>query len=469
MCESERMQMKCNLLKLHFLAGKMSSEQRSNSRFEKPCDYIDYLKENPDRSPHKIYQCVESLRVALTSNPISWIKEFGEAGIDEIVNLLRESRRRREYDKIEYECIRCLKAVVNNTWGLNVILKPDQHAAVLLLAQCLDPNKPQTMCEAVKLLAGFCLIQERNGYYKVLRAVTNAAANVDKSGERFRSIVEALFVEHDAVEKGHGRTETKGELCYHSLILINTLTNTPTDLNFRLHLRCEMMRSGLYDRLDLLAKIVHQAQDQRLENHFKIFNSFREEDYEEFSTRFDHVRLEIDDINDCFELCKNLVVDTAAEPYFLSILQHLLFIRDDHVYRPAYYKLIEECVSQIVLHKSGVDPNFKSKDFHIDTTVLLDDLVERSKQIEGKKIEEYERRLEELQIHKQESEAKAAHLEEKLREIEATGVITKTSKLPQITIPPPPNMPGMSTPPRAPGAPPPPPMPGENFSNYSSI
>lgn len=355
---------------------------------------------------------------------------------------------------------------MNNTWGLNVILRPEQHAAVLLLAQCLDPNRPQTMCETVKLLAGFCLIQERNGYYKVLRAVTNAAANVDKSGERFRSIVEALFVEHDQEEKGQ-RTETKGELCYHSLIFINTLTNTPTDLNFRLHLRCEMMRSGLYDRLDTLAKIVHQAQDQRLENHFKIFNSFREEDYEEFSTRFDHVRLELDDVNDCFELCKNLVVDTTAEPYFLSILQHLLFIRDDHLFRPAYYKLIEECVSQIVLHKSGVDPNFKSRDFHIDTTVLLDDLVERNKAMETKKIEEYEHKLEELQIARQESDARAAHLEEKLKEIEATGVITKTSKLPQINIPPPPAMPGMPMPPRMPqqqggaGPPPPPPMPGE--------
>lgn len=447
---------KRDMLRMH-LKGKANSEHRSNSRFEKPHDYIEYLKE-ADRSTNKIYQCVESLRVALTSNPISWIKEFGQSGIDEIVNLLRECKRRKDYDKIEYECVRCLKAVVNNTWGLNVILKPDQHAAVFLLAQCLDPNKPQTMCEAVKLLAGFCLIQERNGYDKVLRAVTQAAATVDKSGERFRSIVEALFVEHEKEETGL-RTETKGELCYHTLIFINTITNTPSDLNFRLHLRCEIMRSGLYDRLDLLSKIVQQAQDQRLENHFKIFNSFREEDYEEFSSRFDHVRLEIDDLNDCFELLKNLVVDTAAEPYFLSIMQHLLFIRDDYLYRPAYYKLIEECVSQIVLHKSGVDPNFKSRDFHIDTSVLLDDLVERSKAMEMKKAEEYEKKMEELQMAKQEAEAKAAHLEEKLKEIEANGGLVKTNKLPQINIPPPPAMPGMGNAPR-----PPPPPPGSNMN-----
>ena len=75
--------------------------------------------------------------------------------------------------------------------------------------------------------------------------------------------------------------------------------------------------------------------------------------------RFDSVRLELDDINDVFELVKNSVEGTAAEPFFLSVLQHLLCIRDDFQVRPAYFKLVEECVSQIVLHKSGCDPDFR--------------------------------------------------------------------------------------------------------------
>ena len=40
--------------------------------------------------------------------------------------------------------------------------------------------------------------------------------------------------------------------------------------------------------------------------------------------RFDNIRLELDDVNECFELVKNLVMDTPAEPYFLSILQVLI-------------------------------------------------------------------------------------------------------------------------------------------------
>ena len=41
-------------------------------------------------------------------------------------------------------------------------------------------------------------------------------------------------------------------------------------------------------------------------------------------------------------------------------------------FRPQYLKLIEECIAQIVLHKSGVDPDFRStKRFEIDVEPLI--------------------------------------------------------------------------------------------------
>lgn len=438
-----------------------------SSRFEKPWDYIDYLR-NKEHSPNKIYQCVESLRVALTSNPISWISEFGEAGIDEIVNLLRDNRGYAQFEKTEYECVRCLKAIVNNTWGLNAILVPEQHAAVHLLAQCLNPRKPHTMCEALDMLASFTLLTERNGYEKVLRAVTNVAATQNRTVDRFRPIVDGLFAESD-------ENESKRELCYRCMMFINTIVNTPSDVNFRIHLRCEIMRAGLHERFDLLADIVEKSNHEGLVKHYKIFNEIREDDYEEFSQRFDNVRLELDDINDCFDLLKNMVCETEAEPYFLSILQHLLFIRDQHEIRPAYYQLIEECVSQIVLHKSGSDPNFASRDFHIDTAVLLDELGERTKVKDGWRSEKFEKKIEQLEIQNQELQAKLAHYQEKMQNEAAGNGGKPASKLPQITLgppppgllngggmgggappPPPPPMPGMG----GPRPPPPPPMPG---------
>ena len=39
--------------------------------------------------------------------------------------------------------------------------------------------------------------------------------------------------------------------------------------------------------------------------------------------------------------------------------------------RPQYYKLIEECISQIVLHRGGIDPDFASKRIEIDVEPLI--------------------------------------------------------------------------------------------------
>ncbi|XP_067622436.1 protein diaphanous isoform X2 [Eurosta solidaginis] len=468
------------------LKGKISNDHRANSRFEKPFDYIEYLR-NKEHSENKIYQCLESLRVALTSNPISWIKEFGEDGINEIVLLLRRCLKEREFDRIEFECIRCLKAVMNNTWGLNLVLTPELHTVILLLAQSLNPHKPNTMCEAVKLLASFCIVPERNGYDKVLRAITTAASNKYKARDRFKPIVDALFIEE--------KNDSKRDLACHSLIFINTLTNTPSDLNFRLHLRCEIMRMGLYDKFEQFKDIVSKSNNDDLKQHFKIFNEIREDDFEEFTQRFENVSFNLDDMTDCFEVLKNLVTDTSSEPYLLSILQHLLYIRDDFYYRPAYYQLIEECIQQIVLHKGYCDPNFENRTFNIDTSLILDEIVEKVKTKEIKRSEEFEKKLEKLEIAKQEAEAKVSHLEEQMKlmtfdtaknnssQLPAAvfqGALSKTGKIPvppplplkgNFTGPPPPPLPGLAPPPPPPpppplhnsGAPPPPPPPNSTF------
>jgi len=66
-----------------------------------------------------------------------------------------------------------------------------------------------------------------------------------------------------------------------------------------------------------------------LSRQLNIFNVHKEDDYEELIQRFDNVRMDFDDVADCFDVIKNIVADTPAEPYLLSILQHLLFIKDD--------------------------------------------------------------------------------------------------------------------------------------------
>ncbi|XP_008549742.1 protein diaphanous isoform X1 [Microplitis demolitor] len=426
---------KKEMLVLHY----KGSIQENRSKFDKPADYIQYLAQ-PDLSVNKIYSCIESLRIALTNNPLSWVQEFGTKGLKQVLATLNECYRNdNRYERIQYECIRCLKAIMNNTVGIKEMLAHQE--ALTIVARSLEPSKPSVMYEAVKLLGAVCLISS-DSHKKVLDAITMNGEF--KGRERFMPIVQGLM---------NKQNENLRVVC---LQLINSIISSAEELDFRLHLRNEIMRVGLADILESLER----DESEDLSTHLKIFNDYKEEDYEEFVQRFDNVRLEMDDVNDCFEVIKNMVMDTVAEPYFLSILQHLLFIRDDAQVRPAFYKLIEECVSQIVLHRSGCDPDFSAtKRFQIDVQPLIDTLVEKSRAEEERKLVEMSQKLEEAISSKQEAEAKLAHAENKIKELEAGG-----AKPVKLSIPPPPPIPGMGGPPPPPmpgmGGPPPPPMPG---------
>ena len=176
------------------------------------------------------------------------------------------------------------------------------------------------------------------------------------------------------------------------------------------------------------------------------------------------------------------MLDSPAEPYFLSILQHLVCIRDDLHIRPAYYKLIEECVSQVILHKSGYDPDFRAtKRFQIDVEPLIEHLAERSQMESESANKGVKKELEEALTQKQETEAKFVQAELRIGQLEEQLRLggTSPSKLPipagllknpggAPLPPPPPPPPGGSIPPpppppggsRMPPPPPPPPPPG---------
>ncbi|KAF5284211.1 hypothetical protein FQR65_LT00211 [Abscondita terminalis] len=322
------------------------------------------------------------------------------------------------------------------------------------------------MITALQNLAVLCFINDENNVVnnnKILSAL-GKISEIRKC-DRFLPIIEGITMTSN---------EDLWNMC---LQFINALLTQTDDFEFRMHLRNEIVRTGLYDKLDVLKNHSTPAVNKQ----FSIFESYKDEDADELQLRFDNVRLEVEDINDCFEVLKNVTLDTPAEPYFLSILQHLLFIRDDIYIRPAYYKFIEECVTQIVLHKSGLDPDFSKRHFDLDLQPLIDGLIDKTTEIEKDKQlkqDELKRQLEEAIAAKEEALAKLAIAEGKSSgtvsdgklepgRLEKVAQALSTSPipppLPGSTAPPPPPMPGSvgPPPPPMPGmGPPPPPMPG---------
>uniref|UniRef100_A0A7N8XS39 Diaphanous-related formin 3 n=1 Tax=Mastacembelus armatus TaxID=205130 RepID=A0A7N8XS39_9TELE len=250
---------------------------------------------------------------------------------------------------------------MNNKYGLDRILGEEKSLA--LLARAIDPSQSAMMTDVVKLLSAICIVGEDNTLEKVLEAITTAGEW--RAIERFSPIVQGL-------------RDRSVQLQVACMQLINALVTSPDELDFRLHIRNEFMRCGLKEILPQLTTIKNEALDIQL----KVFEEHKEEDMIEFSHRLEDIKSDI---------VQSMVKDSSAEPYFLSILQHLMLIRNDYLVRPQYFKIIEECVSQIVLHRSGTDPDFSyRKRLDVDFSHLLEVCVDKAR------TDEYEQRASEL-------------------------------------------------------------------------
>ena len=208
----------------------LNNKQMARNQFHHPADYIQYLS-NPDLSLSKKFSCIESLRVALTSNSLAWIQEFGTKGLRQVLGLLNECFRWNDskWDKVQHECIKCLKAIMNNKVGLKDMF--EHKEALTLMARSLNPNLPYVMRDAVELMAAVCLLPP-DGHEKTLEAITIAGemsqmSNASGQGgsERFGPIVQGLLISNNE------------QLRTNCLQLINAIITNPEDLDFRMHLR----------------------------------------------------------------------------------------------------------------------------------------------------------------------------------------------------------------------------------------
>uniref|UniRef100_A0A673H8W2 Protein diaphanous homolog 3-like n=1 Tax=Sinocyclocheilus rhinocerous TaxID=307959 RepID=A0A673H8W2_9TELE len=307
---------------------------------------------------------------------LSWVQSFGHEGLglllDTLEKLLLKKHQEKVDKKSQHKVIQCLKAFMNNKYGLERILGEEKSLA--LLAQAIDPGQPAMMTDVVKLLSAIFEIN--------------------------LVMMHLLFF----------------LISVACMQLINALVTSPDELDFRLHIRNEFMRCGLREILPSLNAVKNDALDIQL----KVFEEHKEEDMIEFSHRLEDIRMRTD-IGDVFNVLYSSVKDTSTESHFLSILQHLLLVRNDYFTQPQYFKIIEECVSQIVLHRSGTDPDFAyRKRLDVDFSHLLEVCVDKARAEEfEQRASELAQKLDEEFLGRQEAQAQLLKKEEKINELEA--------------------------------------------------
>uniref|UniRef100_A0A8C4ES24 Diaphanous-related formin 3 n=1 Tax=Dicentrarchus labrax TaxID=13489 RepID=A0A8C4ES24_DICLA len=415
--------------KTFFVGSRVICGSLRSSHQISPQEFLGELKSGV--MDERLFACLDSLRVSLTSNPVSWVQSFGHEGLGLLLDILERLlfKKQEKIDKRnQHKVVQCLKAFMNNKYGLDRILGEEKSLA--LLARAIDPTQSAMMTDVVKLLSAICIVGEENTLEKVLEAITTAGEW--RAIERFSPIVQGL-------------QDRSVQLQVACMQLINALVTSPDELDFRLHIRNEFMRCGLKEILPQLTTIRNDALDIQL----KVFEEHKEEDMIEFSHRLEDIKSDI---------VQSMVKDSNAEPYFLSILQHLMLIRNDYLIRPQYFKIIEECVSQIVLHRSGTDPDFSyRKRLDVDFSHLLEVCVDKAR------TDEYEQRASELAqkfdeefLSRQEAQTQLVKCEEKIAELQAELQAFRSQSLPSGPLPPAP-APGVPAPPPPP---PPPPLPG---------
>ncbi|XP_021069964.1 protein diaphanous homolog 1 isoform X3 [Mus pahari] len=425
---------------LHTSKAGMNQKESSRSAMM----YIQELRSGL-RDMH-LLSCLESLRVSLNNNPVSWVQTFGAEGLASLLDILKRLHDEREetsgnYDsRNQHEIIRCLKAFMNNKFGIKTMLETEE--GILLLVRAMDPAVPNMMIDAAKLLSALCILpQPEDMNERVLEAMTERA-EMDEV-ERFQPLLDGL------------KSGTSIALKVGCLQLINALITPAEELDFRVHIRSELMRLGLHQVLQELREIENEDMKVQL----SVFDEQGDEDFFDLKGRLDDIRMEMDDFGEVFQIILNTVKDSKAEPHFLSILQHLLLVRNDYEARPQYYKLIEECVSQIVLHKNGTDPDFKCRHLQIDIERLVDQMIDKTKvekseakatelekkldseltarhelQVEMKKMEnDFEQKLQDLQGEKDALDSEKQQITAQKQDLEAevsklTGEVAKLSK-----------------------------------------
>ncbi|CAJ1058674.1 Protein diaphanous-like protein 1 [Xyrichtys novacula] len=480
--------------------------------------YIQELKS--DYRDTQLLSCLESLRVSLNNNPVSWVQNFGDEGLALLLNLLRRLQEDKdEYQlmgvKCQHEIIRCLKAFMNNKYGLKSMLESDE--GIPLLVRAINPRVPHMMVDAVKLLSAISILEHpENLHERVLEAITEEAEKRDI--ERFQPLLTGMNNPNIALKGG-------------CMQLINALISRGEELDFRIHIRSELLRLGLREQLTEVRKI----ENEELRVQLTVFDEQAEDDSEDLKARLDDIRIEMEYPStwgncssievlrvffltlkkEVFEILVNTVKDSKAESNFLSLMQHLLLIRNDYLARPQYYKLIDECIAQIVLHRNGADPDFRCRNLNLNIESLIDNMVDQLKvetseakanelekkldaeltarhelQVELKKLEgDYEIKLQDLSQEKEqlatsklEKEKESQGLQQQITTLQQqidklskdleeakAKVVTVPAPVPTPCFPPPPPAPplpgqgaGMPPPPPAPplpGMPPPPPAP----------
>ncbi|KAJ4289634.1 hypothetical protein N0V90_010963 [Kalmusia sp. IMI 367209] len=350
---------------------------------------------------------MSSLEISLRTQPIAWVRGFIEAqGQIALTNVLAKINRRKgqgpapppnsllnkaENDtEREYEIIKCLKALMNNKYGADNALN---HPSIIqALAGSLISSRLNTRKVVSDVLTFLCHFGGGAGHEKVLQALDALKVQYGENG-RFDAWMRIVEVTVDGRGKmgsmvgaseevrsgGIGVENLLMEYAIATLFLVNMVVDAPErDLQLRMHIRAQFTGCGLKRIFKKMEGFQYDVIDKQIER-YMTNEAVDYEDYleRENNSMVDSVEGEVKDLNDPIQIAdaiQSKIVNTRAQDYYVSLMQHLLIIRDtDGEDRLKMFQLVDAMLSYVAMDRRLPDMDLKqSLNFTVQS--LLDKL-----------------------------------------------------------------------------------------------
>jgi hypothetical protein len=133
--------------------------------------------------------------------------------------------------------IMCLRAIMNNKYGFNLVFKHDE--AITCIALSLNHRSLRTKALVLELLAAICLVK---GGHEIILSAFDRFKDICSEKHRFQTLM-GYFMNFDMFHI---------EFMVACMQFINIVVHSVEDMNFRVHLQHEFTQLGLDDYLEKL-------------------------------------------------------------------------------------------------------------------------------------------------------------------------------------------------------------------------
>ncbi|KAI8100130.1 uncharacterized protein BX664DRAFT_355473 [Halteromyces radiatus] len=316
------------------------------------------------------------LAVGLRTMPLSWVRQFIEMRglqlVTESLTNLNSIKQKRDLEiQIEGDILKCFKALLNNRVGAKEAIK--HPPCIQQIVNCIVSPSIITRRLVCEVLVFLCYFQVPLGQEMVLKAMDRMRDSTRGLGRfdlwlreldislggrgRMGSMVGASDDFKRLGSHGSAADSQLAEYALYNMIFVNAIINVVDDTEVRIHLRNQLNASGLERVMEKMAELGSEHVDRQIQE----YKNWSENDHDDIMEIYhEKVLRNMNDPRDVFECVLSSVEGSRGYDFFLSCLQHMLLIQEEHGLKSRYFQIIDNLVTQVVLDHKGLVEDFSA-------------------------------------------------------------------------------------------------------------